>query len=277
MIDKGSEGDVMKQKYERTRKTKKILALAAAILALSVTALSPAAAEQETDKAAKAENRKPPETEAVAAEAEAKVHLDYAYNLVGASSEHSWVCLCDGMSKGFGCPWLTINLDKDIEFSGSEGAEVYVGTSGILHLALTDTASGDEVNPSELLFMEEEPIDYTLTAEHYDWDLNLIDTTPLGNITERDAQVYFDTFDSAISSEVAAIGASRYGDASFLTPQDVDGDAVLYGLSGEELVRYPGTDASGIMASMSSDGKILVVTSLGSEIWTDIFTVGTAA
>ena len=283
----------MKQKYVRNLNVKRLLALAAAVLTLSAAAIAPAAAEQETDAAAgqetdaasgaeeesaaaSASDRKPPETNAVAAGAEAKVHLDYAYNLVDASSEHMWVCLSDGAGKGFGCPWLALNLDKELEFEGVEGAEVYVGTDGILRLALTDTASGDEVNPVELLYTsEEEPIDYTLTAEHYDWDLNLTGTTPLGNITERDPQVYFDTFDAAITSEAAAIGASRYGEATWLTAIDEDGAAVVYGLGGEELVRYPETDASNLFASLSSDGQILVVSSISPEMWTDIFTVGT--
>lgn len=268
------EETAMKQKHVRTLNAKRILALAAAVLTLSAAAITPAAAEQKTDSAA-APDREPPETNAVTTGLEAKVHLDYAYNLVDASSEHMWVCLSDGAGKGFGCPWLALNLDKDIEFEGVEGAEVYVGTDGILRLALTDTASGDEVNPAELLYTsEEEPIDYTLTAEHYDWDLNLTDTTPLGNITERDPQVYFDTFDAAITSEAAAIGASRYGDATWLTAIAEEGDAVVYGLSGEELVRYPETDASSIFASISSDGQILVVSSFSPEMWTDIFTVG---
>lgn len=266
----------MKQKLAGPRTIRKALALTASVLALSAVTLSPAAADENTDTASAAKERKPPEIEAVTSGAEAKVHLDYAYDLVGASAENRWVCLSDGGSKGFGCPWLALNLDKEIEFQGSEGAEVYVGTSGILHLALSDTATGEEVNPFELLMTsDEEPsIDFTLTAEHYDWEGNLIDATPLGNVTERSVEVYQAAFDSAITSEISAIGASRYGDAVFTPLQDVDGDAVLYGTNGEELVRYPETDASLMHATISSDGRIAVVTSLGSEFQTDIFTIG---
>ena len=131
------------------------------------------------------------------------------------------------------------------------------------------------MNPFELLNTSDEgPIDFTLTAEHYDWEGNLIDATPLGNVTERSPEAYQAAFDSAIASEVGAIGASRYGDAVYTPLQDADDDAVLYGSNGEELVRYPDTDASFMHATISSDGKIAVVTNLGSEFQTDIFTIG---
>ena len=231
-----------------------------------------AAVEQSAD----VKERQVPETEAIMDGVEAKVCLDSAFDLMNTAAADGWVSLCDATGKGFGCPWIALSLDKDISIWGEEGAEVYVGTQGILRFRLADTENGDEISAFTLLSSgyEDETIDYTLYAEHYDWSGVLVDKKSLGNITEKSVDAYYQVFGSVIDSEINAIGASAYGDSQRLTVQNENADAVIYGNNGRKWLRYPGMDASEMHAALSNDGKILVVTMLSPKYRTEIFTVG---
>ena len=229
---------------------------------------------QEEENAVK--KREPVETDAIMNGVEAKVSMNGSFDLWDASLQNGWVCLVDGSGKGFGSPWVAVNLDQDLEIWGEEGAEVYVGMNGILRFKLTETESGKEISTWELLASGQEDVQtgLTLYAERYDWEGNLVEERELGSITEKDSQAYYAAFTGPMNSEISAVGAAPYGNSTSLTMQDVGGDAVCYGTNGAELVRYPGADASSMHASISNDGKVLVINRYSSGYSTDIFTVG---
>ncbi len=270
---------VMKKMHKIRKRSIFVVAGVAALICVTATysAEQTETAAEEAEVIQEEENavpkREPAETNAIMNGVEVKVSMRGSFDLLDASLEKGWACLIDGAGKGFGSPWLAINLDKDLEIWGEEGAEVYVGANGILRFKLTETESGKEISTWEL-DEEDEQTGLTLYAVRYDWDGNLVEEKELGSIADKDSQAYYATFSASMNSEINAVGAAPYGNATRLTVQDVDGDAVCYGTNGAELVRYPGADASSMHATISNDGKVLVINWYSSGYYTEIFTVG---
>ncbi len=270
------------RKMHKTIKRKTVIAAFAAACVCMTAAYASEQTEtapEETEVIQEEENavqkREPVKTNAIMNGVEARVRMRGSFDLWDASLQNGWACLIDGSGKGFGSPWVAVNLDRDLEIWGEEGAEVYVGTNGILRFKLTETESGKEISTWELLTsgQEEEQTGLTLYAEYYDWEGNLSEEKELGSIADKDSQAYYDAFSGLMNSEISAVGAAPYGNSTMLKLQDVDGDAVCYGTNGAELVRYPGADASSMRASISNDGKVIVIDHY-SDYFTDIFTVG---
>lgn len=187
--------------------------------------------------------------------------LDEAYYMEDASAEHRWIVLADGTGKGFGCPWIAMNLDKEIEIEAEEGAEVYLGSNGILRFEWRDTESNEPVNTGSLFFMVgDTPITAALYAQHYDWEGKMTEESEVLTYTQREDGDYYAEVSPAVQQLVSEWGSTLYHtNNSPITFQDENGDAVGYGPDGTEIIRYAGEDATKMMGNLSADGKILCV------------------
>lgn len=187
--------------------------------------------------------------------------LNEAYMLEDASYENGWVILTDGEGKGFGSPWMAMNLEKDISVKAEEGAEVYLGSEGLLRFAWKNQESGEELKASQLFFSTgEEPVTAVLCGEYLDWAGELIEEKEIATYAQAEGGDYYSEIQPLVEQAVTEWGGSLYHtDKQTITFQTEGEDAVGYDPSGTEVIRYPGEEAGNIWASLSADGKVLCV------------------
>ena len=246
------------------------------LLSLVLIAIPASAAKQEAESEAAPKERENPETSAVT-EWVPQVSLHGVYALVGASFENGWACICDNTMKGYGTPWAAIDLNYEQGIRGEEGAEVYVGANGILRFSMTDVGTGKEVSTENLFLMDSEgegPDEYLVSAQYYGWDGKKTGEKELGTFVNDGTSDYYATFHSQMESEISAIGAVPYGDATMVSVQNVDGGAAAYAPDGTELIRYPDIAAEDLSVTLSKDGKVLAASVRDSSYITEIFTLG---
>ena len=239
---------------------KKLVAGALAVI-MALSAASNVTATASNQAAKEPEAWPPVETTAIT-DAEAKLSLGGAYEVVGGSAQNGWVYLIDASGKGYGSPWVALNLDKKLYVSGMEGAEVYVGASGILRFEWTEAGGEKDVDPYDVWFGESEgdSKEYTLSALRYDWNGELIETKELGTHVQGDGDLYSSELESAMEEEIRAAGVNQSEYPERIEFRDEDGDAVGYNDDGDELIRYPETPAEEIYyAVISKDGSFMSV------------------
>ena len=205
-----------------------------------------------------------------------KIRIGGNFAVGGASFENGWVNLYDCTMKGFGTPWVAMDLNYDQYIMGEEGAETYVGANGIIRFSLTDVGSGKKVSSYYLMEPDEEdaPESLLVKVEYYGWDGKMTGEKELGTFVNDGSQDFFSTFDSLMNAEINAIGAVPYGEMNMLTTQAADDGAACIVSNGKELVRYPDIAAEDLEGYISSDGKILAAC-LGYPVYkTEIFTLG---
>ena len=117
----------------------------------------------------------------------------------------------------------------------------------------------------------ETPKEFTLLAEHYDWDGELVETKEIGTKVQGEDV----TLDAQMREEINAVGAKEYMETRQVSFHDENGDAVGTNESGTEVIRYPDTAADSVSSStMSPDGSILTVTFGSPNYRTEVFTLG---
>lgn len=231
-----------------------------AALMMAATGFSVSAQEAAKEQQTEAPDREHPESSATVNGQVIDI-LDYSCNLEDASAEKRWIVLSDGSAKGFGTAWLAMNMDKDITLWAEEGAEIFIGTNGILRLSWRDAATDEYVGTDTLFFgLNEEPVTANLYAQTYNWDGTLAEEKEITSFTQKENANYFSEVSPLLDPVLAEQGAAMYHEGNtYLTFQDDNGDAVAFDSNGAELIRYPALDASTIRGTISEDGKILGV------------------
>ncbi len=254
---------------------KMISAMSCLFLALLLFVVPALASGKETQKEAGPEERGEIETTAIT-DWIPKIQLRGNFGIAGASFENGWVNLFDCTMKGYGTPWVAMDLNYDQYIVGEEGAETYVGANGIIRFCLTDVGSGERVSSYYLIEPEEDeaPEGCLVKVEYYGWDGKKTGDKELGTFVNDGSQDFYTTFGSLMNAEINAVGAVPYGDMRMLTTQAADDGAACIVSDGKELVRYPDTAAEDLEAYISSDGKVLAACLGYPEYKTEVFTLG---
>ncbi len=231
-------------------------------------AITAEAVEAETEFGTETES----ETEKVLPESKAVLNgelinvLDESFEVSAVSAENGWLCLICDDGKGYGSPWLAVSFDGKHEIKAEEGAEVYLGTDGILRFSWKDAGTGEEVKPDKLAFeySADEPVTAIYCATLYDWDGNVAEEKELTTYTQTEGGDFFSVTWPLMEQETAAHGATLFGHGTkYLTVEDDGGDAVCRDDAGNEIARYPDTSADFMRAHLSGDGTILTVVADG--------------
>ena len=155
--------------------------------------------------------------------------------------------------------YYAINPVTGQVIEGEEGAEVVLCANGLVRFVWKD-ADGNEVSADTVYFIDGEPKTFDLYAQFYGLDGVLKEERKILSWTQTSEDPYFTVVLPEMNKIISELGGgSIAGNELVLTVTDDNGDAVVLGLDGEELIRLTSVDASEVYAYSSSDGSFVSV------------------
>ena len=184
--------------------------------------------------------------------------LDYDLGILDGSGTNGWF-VASWLAKGYGTRYYAINVVTGQVIQGEEGAEVVLCANGLVRFIWKD-ADGNEVSADTVYFPDGEPKTFDLYAQIYGLDGTLKEERKILSWTQTSEDPYFTVVLPEMNKIISELGGgSIAGNELVLSVTDDNGDAVVLGLDGEELIRLAGVDASEVYAYSSSDGSFVSV------------------